>query len=431
MTTITISSGVTSSGLVISKGSTLLVEDGGIVSASFVDGDETISAGGLSIDDSIHNEASATVFGSASGARVGINGELRVSSGGVATATTAVGGLVTVLSGGLAVDTHIDGDGDFRSGFIEVVGSASGVLLEGYAAIEIYGGVVTNLRMVGGVDRPDSGFVDGTAIDAKVSNALLNTEGDGRLSGATVYSGGEVHVGAVVGGGTAIDVVVESSGSLLADETGVASRTIAEAGSLVSVGLAGSAVDTFVRSAGVLSVASHGLSEGARVSGGGLELVDGAGATSGDYVLSGGGLDAGSGASVSGLTVSGGAAFHWSKGALVGDLTIHTGADIFLNATSAKATISAGDLYITSNNGSAITSAPLVGGGAGFTLTSDTSSAGQTEFIVDKAAPLPETHPALLAQSIATFGGVHGIAGGTSAHSAQLTSAAAEMLKPR
>jgi len=99
---------------------------------------------------------------------------------------------------------------------------------------------------------------------------------------------------------------------------------------------------------------------------------------------------------------------------------------IIVTGVAASATIGGGDLYLTTSAGVAIGSAVLADSGSGWLFTSQALAPGRTEFTIE---PAPAT--AVMAQAIATFGVRPGFAGGSSAHGAGLTSAVAEMLKPR
>ncbi len=377
MATITISSGHSSS-VVVGSGSTLVVDGGAISEGSVIRGAEVVSTGGASLGDVIERRGAANVRGSASATLIRQGGMLTILDGGVVFAAVDSGQFDVTSGGSANAPTIREGDFDVQNG-----GSVSAAILNGSAELTVYTG--------------------GVAFDTLAKNG-----------GTIIDSGGYISNAAIS----------KDAGVLLIESHGSAQHVILAGGATVGEFGSGKINGVYLRSGGVLSVSTDGQAIDFRVSSGAQVRVDNNGVIGGGYVLAGGRVEFDtSGAVASGLTVSSGGRFDYEVGASAAEIVLRPGAELTIDRTSAAARISAGDLYVYNASADLIGSISLSGGGAGLTLTSNTTSAGVTEFIVGQASP------AALAQSLATFGG-HAVAAGSS-HSAELTSALVEMLKPR
>src|SRR5277367_3305101 len=133
--TITVSSGVTSSGLVISSGDPLVVLSGGAVSSGSIlsGGSATVSSGAI-----------ATNIIVASGGSLLGAGELQ---GGDNTVEGLVSGLLltneaglVLLSGGLAVDVTVEGSENSSDIYVSSGGTASSSTIGSYQQENVYSG---------------------------------------------------------------------------------------------------------------------------------------------------------------------------------------------------------------------------------------------------------------------------------------------------
>ena len=229
--TITVASGVSSSGLTISGGDPLVVRSGGTVSSSTVlsGGSATLSAG-------------------------------------------AIGDVLTVSSGGF-----LRGAGDLE-GASTVAGTVSGVTVAGEGALELKSGGIASGVIISGTFQIDPGATaSGTVIDneAQVYGSAL---------GGTVASGGDeiVNAGASVSGGA-----VQSGGLLVMEQGATASdETVLSGGELTYLGSLNS---SFTLQASPL--ASAEVLEGVTVSAGGTIVLENAAVLSGATLTVAEGVD--------------------------------------------------------------------------------------------------------------------------------------------
>ena len=166
--TITVSSGVTSSGLTISSGDPLVVLSGGAVSSASIlsGGSATVSSGAI-----------ATNVIVASGGALQGAGKLE---GGDNTVEGLVSGVLltneaglTVLSGGLAVDVTVEGSENSSDIYVRAGGTVSGSTIGAYQEENVSSG--------------------GVSIDDTIEyRGTLQVFG-GTASGATVQSGGDLY----------------------------------------------------------------------------------------------------------------------------------------------------------------------------------------------------------------------------------------------
>jgi hypothetical protein len=369
MTTITISSGVTSSGLSLS-GVTLIVDGGGTLIDSILDSPGTVSSGGIVEGLNVHRHGIVAIYGSAI--------DLEVFGGGVATilgsctSLTVEVGSAWIASGGALVDAV----------------------------------VTTNGRL----------FVAGTLDTVEVHDAASAIVDGGSLVDATIAAGGVLSVTS----GRATGVVLASN-----------NPEFAGAHAVEVVEGCGHSTSSFVRPGAALQADSGGLAGLARVSSGGDVGVESGGVAENDFVLAGGIAMVLSGGVLSNVTLSSGSTAYWYKGGAISGLTARVGAGVAVGFASATAVISGSVLEVMSR-GMEYESVTLLGATASLGIAvGPTTSAGQawTEITFTSSKPAAH-HRALVAQSIATFGGGHAVTA-PNAHSAGLTSAVAEMLKPR
>ena len=338
MSTLTISSGVTSSGLTISSGVDLVVLSGGeIKSSKILNGGKDVVSGGVALGTNLSGGGIEIVeaHGSASGTTVDSGGREIVSSGGiVSNAVVLSGGMLSVLSGGLAVEKSVpSGTETVSSGGTQVLEGpvvGSGVTL--FAQKESIATVISGATLLSGaLLYLTSAVIDaggevevrssGSVILATVSSGgKLIVSSQGAATGITVMSGGSEVVSSagfqtilatVVTGGETLATGVQSatkvvsgatlmSGSVLDIISGVVDSggdvTVHALGLLTSMTLSGGTLNaltssvvekTTIRSGGRLTL-SGGSASGTLVYTGGTEIVSAGGLDVGTLIGSGG-----------------------------------------------------------------------------------------------------------------------------------------------
>jgi len=207
---ITISSGVTSSGVTVSGGSTYIVASGGTAS-SFTVVANTFASNGMS------NQAGGTVVSAT------------VSSGGNLYEIGGVDRFTTILAGGF-----------------ELVSS---------------GGVASNTVMSGGTFRVAQG---GTIVSASVlANAILSARVNGVVSNSTISNGGEI---IVASGGSASGSVVLSGGFEIVTSSANGFGADVKSGGTEVVSSGGTATSTTIENGGTLALRGLAFSAGGSAS---------------------------------------------------------------------------------------------------------------------------------------------------------------------
>jgi autotransporter passenger strand-loop-strand repeat protein len=287
--TITVSSGVSSSGLTISAGDPLVVLNGGSSYEAFIEsgGVATISAGGRASETFVFAGGTLTGAGDIIGADVL----------GLISDVTEVAGGIEVFKGGSAENVTVTSSGFITPGGLGVDsgGSATGTLVisGGQLAVE---GTDSNASIGSGSDE----FVVGGAASGDVihSGGLLFAEG--KISQETVQSGGTLVFGNEISG----DVSV-----------GIQTSALSLKGVTVASGATFEVSDPTVLSGATLSLA--GTSAYSKYPASGVVDVEHGGTLLGPGVISGG-IIAGS---VSGVTVEFGR-MDLVSGAAVNDLNV-------------------------------------------------------------------------------------------------------------
>jgi autotransporter passenger strand-loop-strand repeat protein/T5SS/PEP-CTERM-associated repeat protein len=281
MTTYTVSSGATSTGITLRRGDFLYVSSGGTADDITVDsgGTEYVFSGGTSSDTTVHDGGAEFVYstGSAIGTTLSTGGYLIVLSGGEQSGTVRSGG--SIISTGVALVTP-------ASGTTVYSGAVSGVVV-GNGAVEyvLSNGTTSNTT----VDRGgyETVGIGGTAVGTVVSDGGYELVSGGASSDSTVHSGGFMAVSA---GGTTVSTVVDSAGTEHVYDGGTTSDTTLSSGGTEYVFPAGSTVSTAVDRGGTEVVYGGGTSISTTVSSGGTEIVEPGGIDSGTVVSSGGNL---------------------------------------------------------------------------------------------------------------------------------------------
>lgn len=370
---ITIATGVTSSGLTVSNGSTLTVQAGGTITGAVILSGGTAYVAGTDSGSLIVEGGSETVTGSATGDNVygtqvvsgGVSGEtiydygsLTVAAGGTASNLTADFGAGVVISGGVSGVVIAGGD---------VVLATSGAVLSG--GVQFSGGGMLAEASVpaagDGVTGVISGFSAGDAIAlAAFSNAAtLSTVYSGLDTVETVSSGGVsatfTFAGEYAPGSFELVTIAGAGGSelLLAStltgaETISAGQigeniTVAQGGSL-TVLAGGSLIGATVLSGG--SAVISGTDSGTTIANGGTELVLGSGTVSGDAIYGTQILSAGSAVAVNETVYGGGALDLFLKGAVADGVTLLSGGALVVsgNATGENLVLNGGTISLES-----------------------------------------------------------------------------------
>ncbi|MDD4914112.1 MAG: hypothetical protein PHW13_03610 [Methylococcales bacterium] len=273
MSTITISSGTSSSGVVVSSGSL-----------------ENIQNGGSSINTLVMSGGTDDVYGTSISATINAGGSQDVETGGVASGATVNGGFQGVV-GGAVFSTLIENKGVL----LVTSGEASGVTVSGGNLYD-YGTVVSTTVLSAGFEVVFSGGHDSATTVQSGGNEVVQSGG---FSNNDTIGGGGVEL--VQRGGTGSGAIL--SGGTLIDSGSVTGTQIQSGGQQI-ISSGGQAVNTVVLSGGLETVQSGGVTSNAIVSSGGGEQVSG---TAGNVtVLSGGSLTLNAGGQLSGGTVQSG-----------------------------------------------------------------------------------------------------------------------------
>jgi len=372
--TITVSSGSTAIGLVVSSGDPLVVlSDGEVEFTTLLSGGSaTLSSGSLGFFLTVEAGGTLTgsaylggdndVFGSIGGMTLE-SGYLTVCSGGTANDMTIVlESVLQVDSGGAAYNT------DLQSGNSEIIyagGAGGGGITESGASLYLDGGSATLMTVLSGGTLALGGSL---RSNLTVSSGALQTVEV--LSGVAVSSGGFIEVlGGTVESGVTLTV---SSGAVVSGFAVVKGGAATGSGSATGViEVAGSIDGLSVVSAGDLTLLSGGTASGVTVVSGQIEVDAGAsaagtvvssgavafvysgGKTSGDVLSSGGRELVSSGGVASGLQVLGGGLEYVFASGVVTATTVSSGGKLIVSSggTASAATLLSGGLEYVSSGG--------------------------------------------------------------------------------
>jgi autotransporter passenger strand-loop-strand repeat protein len=360
-TNIFVGSGVTSTGVGVPSGYSLIVLSGGVASTTTVSsgGSEYVSNGGATFNDTIASGATEQLY-----------------AGGVATSAT-------IQSGG-----EVDGPGVMFSANIS--------------------GVASNVSFGSGESWNWGGQVDGGVVGV---SAILDQVENGADSGLLVSG---LSATLLINGGAAVDITLESGGSAFMVQGTTATGMIISNGGYLRDG-SGAISDTTVYSGGALTVAYQGGLDLGTVLSGGLETVSYGGTASNTIVLNGATEVVGSQGALSNGTVSSGGVLSVGTGGRLISTTILAGAIEWLDAANTLA------FQNTVSSGAAahLLHAELFGPETlvlGQTMTADAYVAGETvssgsvltldDPTVDAGYVLSLTTGASMSGAIVKFGGV-------------------------
>jgi autotransporter passenger strand-loop-strand repeat protein len=337
MATYSVTFGMTSSGITLSRGDFLLVSSGGIAVSTMV------SSGGTEI----------------------------VYSGGTASFTTVSGGGSAVVSGGTAVSTTVD-SGGYQ--YVSSGGSASFTTVTFFGNEYVYsGGATRSTTLVdGGLETVFSGgstsfttvsggleivYQGGTAVSTAVSPAgEEDVLGGGQASNTTVNGGYEY----LSSGGMAISTTVNSGGIEVVRQSATASLTVVNGSGTQEILFYGTAVSTTVESGGTQVVLGTGaVAIAATVDSGGTQSVTG----TAKYTTLSGGIEYVFIGTTTGTIADSGGAEDVQIGALAISTTVNSGGSAVVE----------GELHVSGG--------PQSGGGHGGTARDTTVNSGGTEFV--------------------------------------------------
>jgi autotransporter passenger strand-loop-strand repeat protein len=320
MTDTIVSSGQTSTGIVLNSGDTETVLSGGTASATAINagGLETVSSGGLDLGatvnlggtqqieaggtatgDAINSGGTQLVFGTASATTINSGGTQTISPGGLDLGAIVDGGMQIVEAGATALDGVVISSGTQRvfgtasgttvSGrvsvqgtqIVELGGLAQGVIVSAATQIVEAGATASATVVTGPSTTPGFQDVFGTALGTTIDKYGTVAVESGGLAIGTVVSGPNLpHFNSFFA-----DLVVSSGGvssnAFVIGPTGVehvlsggldVGATIGSAGGQI---VYGSALGATILSAGAQSVVSGGVTIGTTIASGGTQSVNG------------------------------------------------------------------------------------------------------------------------------------------------------------
>ena len=308
------------------------VNNGGVASATTVNAgaSQYVARGGSAVS-AILAGGAQTIDGSTTSTIVNSGSYQTINSGGSATGTTVnSNGFVNVRSGGSAIDATINADG--------VMDVGSGGVAEGTAVntdgVQNVFGTATSTIVAGGKQYVTNGA---TANWTTVTDAgFMNVSSGGTASSAIVNSGGTLSVAA---GGVATGSALNAGGMLAIADGGIASEVTQASGAALQASTravvqgtnalgafsisGGQANNVLVENGGQLTVNSGDSSSGTVVNAGGTEAV--LGTATGTTVNADGKLAVLDGGKAFQATINSGGLLSVSSGGIASDTTVATG----------------------------------------------------------------------------------------------------------
>ena len=345
------------------------------------------------------------------------DGRLIVSSGAVATHTTAYEkGTLAVSEGGAADSATVGSGGKF---YVSSGGSATNTTVNSNASMTVDSGTVDHTTVNGGnmylytqavannttVDNYAWVVVRGaTANNTVVKDSYLIIASEGIANSASISSRGAL---LLQSGGTANNATVDSDGELIVSSGGTAIGTLVFHGQC-TVSEGGAAINTLVNS-GYVFLQGGATASGTKIYSGGTVYVSEE-ATAKDTVLSGGKLTVSSGGTANGVTVNSGGSAEVSSGGVANGVTVNSSGS-FLIYNGAKFTG-----RMTFESGAEVI--PFVGSILDFDLTQ--TEAG-TAALVNDLSILMGTPSYTLTVDGTEANGVYKLAGGAAQFAGSIT----------
>ncbi len=323
--TLSVSSGQTSNGLIVTSGTEALVLSGGAADTTVVSsgGIAAIEAGGTASVTTVLSGGIQYDAGTAS--NTSLVGGTQVVFGSAGSTTIDNGGVQDVISGGTASGATVSSGGTQYD-----AGTASTTTLMSSGTQVVFARATSTMIDRGGIQEVVAG---GTAISATVSGGGIQY--DAGTANDTLISGGGNQL-TVVSGATASATIVSGGGTQY--DAGTASGTTLLGGGVQVV--FGSAAGTTIDNAGAQIIVSGGTASGTTVSSGGFQYDAG---TASGTTLDGGTLEVFSGGAINGATISSGLV-ELQSGATAGSSTITFagGGTLKLDATGTYGSLVAG-----------------------------------------------------------------------------------------
>jgi len=410
-TVVAVASGVTSSFVVISAGSTLDVLNGGTAVGATIlaGGTAMVAVGGLDSGTDIANGATETVSGSATGDFVDGVQLLNVSTGIVSNEQILNGGSVdlfqkgaianalTIQTGGeLNISGNATANASFISGGLIDLASSKSVIANG--ATFSGGGTIefTSLMSAGYGDLAViADFGTGDVVDERVigSGASLVTSFGGIDTTATVISGGVSQTLTFAGNLTSnLELIGDGSGGVeitfsspppveIVISAGTTSNgLVITSGSVLDVLAGGTAVATTVQADATAKIELGGVDSSGVISSGGFETVSGS--ATGDAIYGVQLVSAGTAVVSNEIVYNGGSLDLFLKGAVANAITVQAGGQLNINGNAtANATVLSGGL-IDLQSPKATLGGTVTIATTGTIEFTDTSSAGYGDLAV-------------------------------------------------
>ncbi len=346
MTTSTVSSGVTSTGITVSNGDTWII-DGTAVSFTVSNGGaEVVSSGGTARSTTL-NGGDEYVFASGTTSDTTVIGGTAYLDGGTAISTTLDGGDLRVQStGAVAIGTTVNDGG---AEYVGTGNSATDTTVNSGGAEFVYGGttVVSTTVAIGGmIEVPTLAYVPGGTANVDSTTDVL-----------TVSVGGNTYTQQLAG-----------------DYTDAYFQLAAGAGTKLTL-VEGTPVTT------AFTVPSGVTSTGITVSNGDSWIIDG---TAVSFTISNGGTEIVSSGGTASSTLNDGNEYVYAGGT-TSDATVIGGIEYLDGGTAISTTLDGGTLRLQSTGGVAIGTTVNNGGaeyvGTGNSATDTTVNSGGTEFV--------------------------------------------------
>jgi len=390
-------------GIRVVSGSEMFVSSGGLVSGTIVNsgGLEYVGASGSATGDVVSAAGLAVVVsgGHTSGITVHSGAVVMVVGSSVASAVNVANdGLLIVLNGGSATGTT--GPGNVVSGSPVVLNTLSSATGEGSATsgqsvaasqqqVVCYSGLAVGTTVgTGGQQFVDGGVTSGTVLASGGSQFVF----------LGVASGTQVVAGAVqaIFGGSAFGTVVSGAADQLVYGGGVSGTQVASGG--VETVYAGTVAAT-VLTQGSTQILSGGIASSVQVGAGCAQVVSG-GSAIGTMVGSGGDQLVSAG-TVSGTVVNGGGTQDMRGGLVISSKMYSGGRQLVSAGVASGSLVIDGGVEIVGSAGSAVGTQTIEGGGV--VVSAGASFAGTVQF-VGADGTLTLANPTLFSATVSGFG---------------------------
>ena len=318
--------GDTATNTTINDGGFQNVNSGGSATSTVINsgGSQLVSSGGSATDTSINKD-----------------GLQIVSSGASATNTTIVDFGKQHVSGGSATDTTINRNG---RQYISSGGSATKTTVNSGGRQHVYknGNVTETIIMDGGRLQVEAG--------GSASKVTQNSGGAVVTNTSAVLSGTNAKGSFSIGGGSAVNMLLENDGYLTVYSGHQASDTTVGSSGTLKVRSGGNAIETTIISGGMLQVEAGGLASKVTQNSGGAVVTNTSADLSGtnakgNFSIAGG--------SASNMLLENGGSLTVLNGHQAKDTTINSGGEVVVEGSAADTTINDNGLLHVSGGGSA------------------------------------------------------------------------------